>query len=139
MTSITVTTKIENNKDTNGRLNQRFIKKFPIQNLPFKVDSSIEGDYYLNKNLVVLPSWANFSDEDYLYTVKINDEYVSIKAATPGLVDLASLEVFKNYMEDDVYLTKKNLGEIFTFKKRKNIDNTEIESIPINIFAEEDY
>ena len=139
MTSITVTTTIENNKDTNGRLNQRFIKKFPIQNLPFKVDSSIEGDYYLNKNLVVLPSWANFSDEDYLYTVKINDEYVSIKAATPGLVDLASLEVFKNYMEDDVYLTKKNLGEIFTFKKRKNIDNTEIESIPINIFAEEDY
>ena len=139
MTSITVTTKIENNKDTNGRLNQRFIKKFPIQNLPFKVDSSIEGDYYLNKNLVVLPSWANFSDEDYLYTVKINDEHVSIKAATPGLVDLASLEVFKNYMEDDVYLTKKNLGEIFTFKKRKNIDNTEIESIPINIFAEEDY
>jgi len=142
MTSVTVTTKIENIQDTNGNVCQKIVKRFPVDSLPFKVKSEIEGDFYLDKDKIVLPSWANFSENDYMYTVELNSKFVCIKATTPGLVNLASFEVFKNYMEDGVYLTKKDLGERFTFQKRdgdrKSNKDTNDDMMPINIFTNED-
>jgi hypothetical protein len=139
MTTIIVKTKIENITCEGGIVNQKIVKYFPLKELPFALTKEVEGNFNFEKSEVNLPNWANFSDKDYLYSVRLTDENLCIHAATPGLINKAAGKVFKKFIDSETYLTRKDLGEKFTFRKRKK-EEEEFDLSPGGLFPnEEDY
>ena len=107
--------------------------------MPFALTKDVEGDFSFDKSDFKLPSWANFSEKDYQYSVRITDGNLCIQASTPGLINKAAGKVFKKFFDSDTYLTRKDLGEKFTFRIRKEKEE-EFDLSPGGLFPdEEDY
>merc|ERR1711907_511633 len=98
MTTVTVKTKIENFTTEEGHVNQKIVKSFPLSQLPFALTKDVEGDFSFDKSDVKLPSWANFSEKDYQYSVRLTNENLCIQASTPGLINKAAGKVFKKFL-----------------------------------------
>ena len=147
MNTVLVRTKIVKSTNNEGEERLEIMKTFTTKSLPFSISNDVEGTYSLDRSNLQLPSWATFSQKDYEYTVKLkrdlganigDGELLCISATTPGLVDKVAARIFQKYMDNDMYVTKRDLGEHFTFRKRKVADE-ESEISPFSLFSTEDY